>query len=91
MNRMFEPYLERELNGGVQKLYKFDNGYGASVVRHEFSYGHERRLWELVVTNFNVKDDGNWVFDYDTPITNNVLGYLSDEDVNRTLKNISEL
>jgi len=88
---MFEPYLERELNGGVQKLYRFDNGYGASVVRHEFSYGHERGLWELAVIDFSVEDDDNWVIDYTTPITNDVLGYLSDEDVNRNLKKISEL
>ena len=29
---MYTPMLEREANGGVQKIYKFDNGYGASVI-----------------------------------------------------------
>ena len=82
---MFKPYLKRD-NGGIQKIYKFDNGYGASVIRHEFSYGHEDGLWELAVLHFS--DDDDWNIDYSTPITDDVLGYLSDEDVERTLKEI---
>lgn len=27
--------------------------YGASVVRHSFSYGHEQGLWELAVIKWN--------------------------------------
>ena len=39
-------------DGGIQKLYKFDNNYGASVVHHSYSYGNEDGLWELAVIEF---------------------------------------
>jgi len=34
----------REVNGGVQKIYRYKNNYGASVVRHSFSYGNKEGL-----------------------------------------------
>lgn len=79
---------ENKLNGGVQKLYKFPNGYGASVVQHSFSYGKDRGLWELAVIKW--KGEG---FDlvYDTHITDDVLGYLTESDVIKTLGEIKEL
>ncbi|WP_249182454.1 hypothetical protein [Burkholderia ambifaria] len=46
------PHIERSLNGGEQKVYRFDNGYGASVVRHQYSYGGDRGQWELGVVKF---------------------------------------
>ncbi|MBU9391830.1 hypothetical protein KTE71_30515 [Burkholderia multivorans] len=49
----FTPYLERPLNGGTQKLYRFENGFGASVVQHEYSYGRDAGLWELAVIRFD--------------------------------------
>jgi hypothetical protein len=70
---------------GVQATITFDNGYGASVVRHNFSYGHEQGLYELAVL------DSRGALTYDTPVTEDVLGYLSEEDVTNTLKQIQEL
>ena len=70
--------------GGVVHRFSFPNGYIASVVRRFGSYGYEMKLWELAVMY-----DGEIV--YDTPITNDVLGWLSEEDVEKTLKEIKKL
>ena len=74
---------------GTQKLYSFPNGYGASVVKHEYSYGGDKGLWELAVIN-NISEDG---FDicYDTPITDDVIGFLNDPEVDRLLYLIRDL
>ena len=37
------------VQGGLQMVYKFDNGYGASVIQHEGSYGSHKGRWELAV------------------------------------------
>ena len=39
----------KEVMGGIQKIYSFPNGYGASVIKHEGSYGGSDGLWELAV------------------------------------------
>jgi len=80
--------INRMSNGGVQKLYKFHNGYGASVVRHSFSYGEDKGLWELAVIRYN---GDHFDIDYSTPITDDVLGYLSEEDVDTILDKIAAL
>ncbi len=89
MNKRPDPrcfvYDERPINSGVQRLYKFENGYGASVVKHEFSYGHESGKWELAV----LAPDGT--LDYSTPITDDVIGWLDEDQVASYLLQISEL
>lgn len=72
------------LYNGVQCRIQFENGYGASVVKHDFSYGGKDGLYELAVT----KDDD---LCYTTPVTSDVEGYLSEEDVTELLKQIQEL
>lgn len=71
-------------DSAMQHLYWFSNGYGASVVQNCYSYGHEDGLYELAV----LKDDG---LCYDTPITNDVIGYLSADDVAEYLQQIEKL
>lgn len=80
---------ERPLNGGIQRLYRFTgNDYGASVVQHPYSYGGDRGLWELAVIVWNGENFG---LCYDTPITDDVLGYLTEEEVIDTLVKIKAL
>lgn len=70
--------------GGVRAVMEFPNGYAASVVKFYGSYGFEDDLWELAVM------DGGGVC-YETPITDDVLGYLSDSDVDGVLGRINDL
>ncbi len=79
------PYQTRPAHGGTQHRFKFANGYGASVIRHDFSYGGKQGLWELAVTN----TDGGLV--YTTPVTNDVVGYLTEAKVGEYLTQIAEL
>jgi hypothetical protein len=84
---IYEKYLvkERQKYGGIQKIYKFENGRGASVVSHSYSYGGEKGLYELAVLD----EYGN--LDYTTPITNDVIGWLKWEEVIELLRQIKEL
>ena len=71
--------------GGTQRIYKFPNGYGASVIRHKGSYGFKNGLWEPAVL------DGSGDLCYSTSITNDVIGYLTDEEVILKLNEIRGL
>lgn len=55
---------------------KFSNGYGISVVIGPYSYGGRNGKYELAV----LKDND---LCYDTPITDDVLGWLTKDDVTR--------
>ena len=74
----------KEYANGVQIVHEFPNGYGASVIKHDFSYGGKDGLWEMAVLK-----EGELC--YNTHITNDVIGYLSDADVKSTLKEIEQL
>ena len=83
--------IQRPMRDGTQVVYKFENGYGASVVYHEFSYGGDQGLKELAVLTFPDNDDERYELCYSTEITDDVLGYLSDEDVADLLVKIEAL
>ena len=72
------------MNSGYQKLVEFDNGYTASVVCNDMSYGGDRGLFEIAIL---YNDD----MVYDTDITNDVIGYLDFDGVIQTLDNIRQL
>lgn len=89
------PDVERRINNGVQRLYFFDNNYGASVVRHLFSYGASKGKWELAVLKYKGEGDrksyNNWDLTYETPVTDDVIGYLDESEVQELLTQIKEL
>ena len=77
---MTDPYMS-----GKRSRIHFDNGYGASVVSHTFSYGGKDGLYELAVLK-----DGD--LHYDNPVANgDVVGYLKEEDVTELLIEIQKL
>lgn len=84
-NSEFAPTITRQTNGGIQHRYQFTNGYGASVVRGPYTYGGDRGLWELAVTDH----DGH--LNYETPITDDVIGYLTEPAVKDLLAQIAAL
>jgi len=69
---------------GITSRTKFDNGYEVSVVKSQYSYGGDKGLYELAVFK-----DGEIC--YDTPITNDVIGYLRDIDVTDVMEKIQQL
>lgn len=58
----------------IQYIYRFPNGYGASVAKFSTSEGHALDLWELAVITWG--DDGDHL-NYSTPITDDVIGNLT--------------
>jgi hypothetical protein len=80
-----EPDEVNAIHGGIQRRYRFDNGYGASVVQHAYSYGGDRGLWELAVTDHAGR------LTYDTPVTNDVIGCLTEAAVEEQLDAIAAL
>jgi hypothetical protein len=63
----------------------FDNGYGISVVKGPHSYGGKLGLYEIAVL------DSDGEITYGTHITDDVLGFLTPEDVTRHMIEIQEL
>lgn len=75
--------MEDRSDGLFQRLHvMFKNGYGASIVRGVHSYGGKDGLFEIAVLD----DEGNLV--YDTPVTDDVLGYLDGDGVAEVLEEI---
>lgn len=89
----FKELPSRAINGGIQYIAKYPNNYGASIIQHSFSYEENKRLWELAVIKYEPNETNihNFNLDYTTPITNNVIGYLTESDVNELLDKIEEL
>jgi hypothetical protein len=76
----FDKYLN-----GVGARMMFENGYGVSVVCHSSSYGGKSGLYELAVLDV----DGELT--YDTPVTGDVIGYLTPEEVTKTMALVQKL
>ena len=95
-----KPSLERlhavcqEGGSGTQKIWRFKNGFGASVVQFKTFYGSVgsytsgNNEWELAVIKF---DEGGFSLNYKTKITEEVIGHLSPEEVEKKLEMIKKL
>lgn len=82
----FEPH---PVGDGIRARHTFPNGYGVSVVRFTImgrsgSYGSERGLYEI-----GILKDGNLT--YDTPITDDVLGYQTEAEVTEVMAKVEAL
>lgn len=85
----FKDLEFKELNspfriGKISQL-KFANGYAISVTSTNYSYGGNSGLYEIAVL------DKEGEITYDTPITDNVVGWLDEDEVTSYMKQIQEL
>lgn len=80
----YSPDVSMSIRGGWLYLFKFKNGYGASIIKNWYSHGGPEGFYELAVLK-------NGKIIYDTPITNDVVGWLDKNDVAELLKQIEEL
>jgi len=69
----------------MQNKIMFSNGYGASIISNEFSYGGSKGLFEIAVT------DSKEELVYDTPITSDVIGHCTKQQLGDILIKIMEL
>ena len=87
-SEQFKEYIKEQNDLGYpQTIYKFPNGYGASVIK--FNYVYFGIGIEIAVLRFN--EDGNFSIDYGTPLTNDVIGGLNEESRDSVLQQIFEL
>lgn len=82
MSRKYEKYIigQKFYFGGYQTKYKFPNGYEASVINNNASYGLELAvMFEETL-------------DYSTSITHDVVGFIeNEEELDKLLQQIKEL
>ena len=85
-SKQFKKYIKEQNDLGYpQTIFKFPNGYGASVIKFNYVYFGI----EIAVLRFD--ENGNWNIDYSTPITNDVIGGLNEESRDSVLQQIFEL
>ncbi len=70
---------------GIYCRIQFENGYGASIVKHKYSYGGDKGLYEIAVL------DSSDEITYTTSVTDDVIGYLRPEDVTDVIEKIEKL
>ena len=71
---------------GVQAIAEFPNGFGASVIKSDTSHGGKSGLFELAVL-----DNENGNINSTTDITDDVIGWQDEDDIDRVLTAISKL
>ena len=67
---------------GIIAAHEFPNGYGISVVNTDFS-SNDKDTYEVAITH-------NGHLTYNTPITKDVLGFQTSEDINKLLDTIEK-
>lgn len=69
----------------IQAVVRFDNDYGASVVRFNGSKGYFQGLYEMAILKFT---DEDFKLCYLEEYGNDVIGYLTKENVEELLNTI---
>lgn len=72
----------------MDQKYFYSNGYGISIISNEFSYGGLNGLYEIAIL---IGEEEDYEICYETPITNDVMGYLNPEQVIQTIEDVKKL
>ncbi len=81
----FDKISDEPFMSGVRSRIMFENGFGVSVVSHTYSYGGKDGLFEVAVLD----EDGDLT--YNTPVTNDVVGYLNPDEVTDIMEQVQNL
>ena len=84
LKEMSNEFKVFPLNNGFCYGAIFPNNYGISIIKHDGSYGRECDEWEIGVLR-------NGKLCYTTPITDDVIGWLTDDEVMEVARNIAKL
>ena len=79
-DKLTDPFMS-----GVRSRMMFENGFGVSVVSHTYSYGGKDGLFEIAVLD----EDG--ALTYNTPVTNDEIGYLNPDEVTDIMEQVQNL
>ena len=70
------------IDGGIQGFVELDNGFELSVVRHKFSYGSDKGLYEIgVFLNGELVTPKGW--------DDQVKGWLDKDGVEQTIAELA--
>jgi hypothetical protein len=75
---------------GEHAFHFYNNHYGVSVVRGPYTYGGRDGLYELAVVYMAPGDKESQLV-YDTPITNDVMGYLTPDNITDVMAQVEAL
>tara|TARA_B100001057_G_C22708695_1_gene894787 strand:- start:768 stop:1043 length:276 start_codon:yes stop_codon:yes gene_type:complete len=67
---------KNKMMNGIQYKYLFPNGLGASLIRHEGSYGYDKGLWEIAPLGKDGEFIGQSVFEW----YDDVKGHLTAKE-----------
>ena len=90
----FKEIMTNEYNRR-QATYFFENGFGISIINIKnhngtfLSYTNSEEEYEIAVLQKRENDSSS--ITYETPITDDVIGYLSLKDVYKIMKKIEKL
>ena len=72
----------------MQAKMFFPNGYGISVITGKYAYSDDENPYECAVL---IGNSEKWNLTYDTPITDDVIGYCNEEKVTEIMEQIQKL
>ena len=78
-------FKDTKVPKGISTTVEFPNGWGVSIIQNDVSYGGKSGLFEIAVLD----SKGN--ISSETDITDDVLGWLDEGDVDKILSVIPKL